>query len=92
MTRIRRSLEYALGMPSPNSIYGPILTQSTTSGNPKTAKCRIYPTGNRSSYDPYDDSSDYNRRPRHPSDSDDEEGAAIEHAEWLRRRALGVPI
>jgi hypothetical protein len=50
MTRIRRSLEYALGMPSPNSIYGPILTQSTTSGNPKTAKCRIYPTGNRSSF------------------------------------------
>jgi hypothetical protein len=45
-----------------------------------------------SSYDPYDDSSDYNRRPRHSSDSDDEEGAAIEHAEWLRRRALGVPI
>jgi hypothetical protein len=46
-----------------------------------------------SSYDPYDDSSDYSRRPRHSSsdEGDDGEGAAFEHAEWLRRRALGLP-
>ena len=43
MTRIRRSLEYALGMPSPNSIYGPICTQSTTSGILKTAKFELHP-------------------------------------------------
>jgi hypothetical protein len=47
MTRMRRSLEYALTMPSPNSIYGPILTQTTIFGNPSTRKFRIYPTGNR---------------------------------------------
>ena len=50
ITRMRRSLEYALAMRSPNSIYGCILAQSTTFGNPPAAKFRIYPAGNRSSY------------------------------------------
>ena len=48
ITRTRRSLEYALAMPSPNSIYGPILAQSTTFGNPRASKFRIYAAGNRS--------------------------------------------
>ena len=36
-------------MPSPNSIYGHILAQTTRFGNPHKPKFRIYPAGNRSS-------------------------------------------
>jgi len=44
MTRMRRSLEYALAMPSPNSIYGRILAQSTTFGNPHSRKISNLPS------------------------------------------------
>ena len=37
-------------MPSPNSIYGHILAQTTRFGNPHKPKFRIYPAGNRSSF------------------------------------------
>jgi hypothetical protein len=41
---MRRSLEYALAMPSPNSIYGRILAQSTTFGNPHRRKISNLPS------------------------------------------------
>ena len=45
ITRMRKSLEYALGMPSPNSIYGCILAPPRDMDNHLNLKFRLYAAG-----------------------------------------------